>query len=349
MTPTRVRLALFAACVLALPAAVGGQTAAVEQQTSGTTQLLQAVSPVDSSVVWISGHGGTFVRTVDGGRTWRAGVVPGTDSLEFRDVQALSADEAWLLSAGPGDKSRIYHTTDAGRSWQLQWTNAEPTGFYDCMAFWDARRGVVYGDAVDGELRVLRTEDAGKTWTLVPGTKLPKALPNEGGFAASGTCVTTAAGGRGWMGAGNATRARSFRTDDYGETWTASDVPLVAGEAAGVTSISMLDESTWTAFGGNLNSKEHTDDVARTTDGGRTWRKLPHLALAGAAYGGAHIQGTGVRGLVAVGPGGADVSTDGGQTWTTVDPGAWWGVGSIGRNATWIAGPQGRIARIRLP
>jgi photosystem II stability/assembly factor-like uncharacterized protein len=38
-------------------------------QTSGTTQLLIAVSPVDSRVVWASGAGGTYVVTTDGGNT----------------------------------------------------------------------------------------------------------------------------------------------------------------------------------------------------------------------------------------------------------------------------------------
>jgi photosystem II stability/assembly factor-like uncharacterized protein len=46
-------------------------------QNSGTTQLLIAVSPVDSRVVWAAGTGGTFVVTRDGGKTWKAGVVPG--------------------------------------------------------------------------------------------------------------------------------------------------------------------------------------------------------------------------------------------------------------------------------
>lgn len=336
----------MACCASPAPPAPAAPT--LELQTSGTTQLLQAVSPVDANVVWVSGQGGTWARTTDGGRTWSTARVPNADSLEFRDVQAVSATEAWLLAAGPGDRSRIYHSADAGRSWQLQWTNDEPPGFYDCMAFWDARRGVVYGDAVNGELRILRTEDGGRTWRRLAGAQLPAALPGEGGFAASGTCVITGAGGRAWIAAGNAPRARSFRTTDFGATWAAADVPLVAGEAAGLTSISMVDASTGTAFGGNLNVKERTDNAARTTDGGRTWTLLPHLALVGAAYGGVHVPGTGGRALVAVGPGGADVSLDGGRNWTTLDARAWWGIGSAAAGATWIVGPQGRIARIRM-
>lgn len=59
-------------------------------QSSGTTQLLIAVSPVDSRVVWAAGTGGTYVVTTDGGNTWRAAAVPGAESLQFRDVYAVS-------------------------------------------------------------------------------------------------------------------------------------------------------------------------------------------------------------------------------------------------------------------
>src|SRR5215470_12044667 len=41
-------------------------------QESGTRFRLQAVSVVDEKVVWASGAGGTYVRTIDGGNTWTA-------------------------------------------------------------------------------------------------------------------------------------------------------------------------------------------------------------------------------------------------------------------------------------
>ena len=59
-------------------------------QNSGTTQGLIAVSPVNKRVVWASGRGGTFTVTTDGGATWRSGVVPGAESLQFRDVEGVS-------------------------------------------------------------------------------------------------------------------------------------------------------------------------------------------------------------------------------------------------------------------
>lgn len=323
--------------------------ARLEEQASGTAELLQAVSAVDSSVVWASGHGGTWARTLDGGRTWRAAVLPGADSLQFRDVHAAGAETAWLLSAGPGDLSRIYRTGDGGDTWTLQWVNEEPEGFYDCLDFWDERRGFAYGDAVGGSPRVLVTGDGGATWRRVPDVALPDALPGEGGFAASGTCAVTGPGGLGWIAAGNAERTRVFRTADYGASWRAADVPVVGGEGAGLTSISMADDLRGTAFGGHIADREHrSENLARTEDGGATWASLPRVPLDGAIYGGVHVPGTGLRALVVVGPGGAAVSLDGGESWPLLDGRAWWGVGSAGPEATWITGPEGRVARIRL-
>ena len=341
-------LVALAGCTPSVPVPTTGAPSA-EEQRSNTTALLQAVSVVDSSVVWSSGHRGTWLHTTDGGRNWTVGVMPGDSALEFRDVHARDARTAWLLAAGPGDRSRIYHTVDAGQRWQLQWTNDEPAGFYDRLDFWDERRGIVYGDAVEGVLRILLTEDGGRSWRRVADERLPAALPGEGGFAASGTCVVTAPGGSAWIAAGNTVRTRVFRTADYGRSWSASDVPILAGEGAGLTSVSMVDGSVGTAFGGSLQVNDaRTDHVARTTDGGRSWMPLPHLAMLGAVYGGVHVPGTDGRALVAVGPGGADVSLDGGQSWRTLDPRAWWGIGSAGPDATWIGGPEGRLARIRF-
>ena len=332
------------------PAAAPSPTIPIlEDQISGTAKLLQAVSAVDSSVAWASGHGATWTRTSDGGRSWTAGVVPGDTLLEFRDVHARDAREAWLLAAGPGDRSRIYHTTTGGSVWQLQWTNDEPAGFYDCMDFWDERRGVVFGDAVEGRLRVLLTDDGGRTWARVPNERLPAALPGEGGFAASGTCLIAGPEGRAWIATGNGTRSRVLQTSDYGRSWTATDSPVAAAEGAGLTSISMVDAHVGTAFGGDLSVNDaRADEVARTTDGRRSWILLPRLSLLGPVFGGAHVPGTSGAALVAVGPGGLDVSVDGGTSWKTLDPRAWWGIGSVGPEATWIAGPNGRLARIRI-
>src|SRR6266576_2645352 len=80
-------------------------------QNSGTTNGLIAVWPVNPQVVWTSGRAGTFTVTTDGGQTWRAGVVPGAELLQFRDVQAFSASVAYLLSIGTSGDQQIFAST----------------------------------------------------------------------------------------------------------------------------------------------------------------------------------------------------------------------------------------------
>src|SRR5690349_4016933 len=90
-------LALAAALPLTSPAQAApgaGPAPRITEQTSGTTQLIQAVHAVSARVVWASGHGGVVLRTRDGGSTWQRVPAPGGDTLEFRDVHAASADSA---------------------------------------------------------------------------------------------------------------------------------------------------------------------------------------------------------------------------------------------------------------
>src|SRR4029079_9607982 len=91
-------------------------------QTSGVTARLRGVSAVSESVAWASGAGSTVLRTIDGGTTWQKFTVT-TDALDFRDVDAVDAQTAYILAAGSGLAARIYKTTDAGKTWTLQFKN----------------------------------------------------------------------------------------------------------------------------------------------------------------------------------------------------------------------------------
>lgn len=318
-------------------------------QRSGTTALLQAVSVVSDRVVWVSGHDGTYARTTNGGATWAAARVPGADTLQFRDVEAVSADTAWLMSAGAGDLSRIYTTTDGGAHWTLRWRSAEPRAFLDCIARWDARRAVAVGDAVGGVPFILLTSDGGEHWARVPAARLPTALPDEGGFAASGTCVATAGSASAWAGMGNTTRTRVLRTTDGGRSWSATEVPVASGNAAGIASVAFRDARHGIALGGEI-AKPTARGVyaARTSDGGGSWAPGGPLPFAGAVYGGAYVPGAGTPTLVAVGPGGAALSRNDGRSWMALDTLSYWSVGFASPRAGWAVGPHGRIVMISV-
>ncbi len=316
-------------------------------QQSGTTNRLQAVSPVSDRIVWVSGVGGSYALTTDGGDTWRGGVVAGADSLEFRDVEGLSESMAYLLASGPGDRSRIYRTRDGGRSWSLQFTSRDTSAFYDCFAFWDQHRGFTMSDASGGRFPAIRIT-TGETWSDI-GDRLPPPQAGEGAFAASGTCTATAGARHGWIATGAAARARVLATSDGGESWRAYETPIIHGTAtSGGTSIEFRDTLNGILGGGEIAEPDSfTDNVARSSDGGRTWRLATRTPFPGAIYGLAYVPGQRGRTVVATGPGGAAWSADEGERWTALEGvKGYWAVGFASPKAGWLVGTEGRILKI---
>src|SRR5207248_771605 len=201
-------------------------------QDSGTTNGLIAVWPVNPQVVWACGRNGTFTRTTNGGQTWTAGVVPGAETLQLRDVQAFSRDVAYLMSIGNNPTDfRVYKTLDGGATWTIQFENANPNAFYDGFAFWTPHRGILHSDSVNGVFPDLRTTD-GTTWQDIS-NNMPLALPGEFSFASSGTCVSTQGGRNAWIATGGSTIARILATRDGGNTWNAYDTPLFSSPSGG--------------------------------------------------------------------------------------------------------------------
>src|SRR5436190_20522745 len=101
-------------------------------QTSGVTARLRGVSAVNARVAWASGSGSTVLRTEDGGASWKKLTVT-TDPLDFRDIDAIDENTAYVLSIGNGAASRIYKTLDGGVTWIPQFRNEDPKAFLDAM------------------------------------------------------------------------------------------------------------------------------------------------------------------------------------------------------------------------
>ncbi len=312
-------------------------------QVSGTKASLRGISVVNARVAWASGTAGTWLITTDGGATWRAGTVPGAEKLDFRGVRAINERSAWLLSVGSGAESRVYHTTDGGRHWRQQLTAPAPKGFFDAIAFWNARRGIVLGDPVDDEFEVYTTDDGGHHWRR---QHTPAALPDEGAFAASNSCLVLRGNREAWFGTGGPGGSRVFHSIDGGGNWTVARTPVRDDVApAGIFSLAFANGLAGVAVGGDYSKPAETmHNIAVTTDGGRTW-SAPAGTPAG--YRSAVLYLADYKAWIATGTTGSDVSFDAGQTWRTFD--------TVGYNALGAAdgtvlavGPKGRIAALRM-
>lgn len=322
-----------------------------QPQDTGTTSRLRGVSAISPQVAWASGANGTLLRTLDGGAHWQQLAKPaGSEKLDFRDIDAINNRVAYALTIGPGEASRIYKTNDGGAHWDLQFANTDPKVFLDAMAFWDADHGVAFSDSVDGRFVILITADGGKSWDRVPQDRLPAALPGEGAFAASGTNVAVSGRDHVWIGT---TASRVLRSSDRGRTWQVSTTPVASGPATGIFSAAFRDASHGVVVGGNYEREaEAANNAAFTSDGGATWTPVADRGLSGFRSVVSWVPGT--HSVLAVGPAGADWSTDDGHSWTTVamDTQAGKPAGfdafsfAPGSTVGWATGAGGRIARL---
>jgi photosystem II stability/assembly factor-like uncharacterized protein len=312
---------------------------------TGTDVRLRGLAAVSRSAAWAAGSKGTVLRTSDGGRHWRDVSPPGATDLEFRDIEAFDARRAVALAIGEGEASRVLRTDDGGATWTESFRNTDARAFFDCLTFFDSRHGLAMSDPVDGKFRILSTSDGGRNWKVLPTAGMPAAQSGEAGFAASGQCLVSSGPKDVWLATGGAATARVLHSRDRGLTWTATESTIPAGDPArGVFGLAFRDRTHGIAVGGDYRADQASPDASAVTgNGGRNWH---HSATPPAAYrsGVAWLPHSRSRAL-AVGPGGTDLTRDGGLTWSTLDTGSYDTVDCTADGGCWASGEKGRVAR----
>jgi photosystem II stability/assembly factor-like uncharacterized protein len=342
------------ACVAAQPN--GG---AWQMQDSGTTAGLRGIDSVDGTVAWASGTGGTVLRTTDGGAHWARCATPDAEkdgaTLDFRGVQAWDAQTAIVMASGPGDRSRLYKTTDGCKTWRLIFQNPDsPSGFFD--SFWmypQYKEGIVLGDPVQGRIVVLQTHDGGVSWKSDADPGLAVTAMSIGGFAASnGLLAQTRTGYMyGFVVGGRSGSYYFSRTSSF-DWWSKVPLPLTGKtDSAGPFAFGMR----WTrpactdcphpvdyffiAVGGDYTKpNDSTGTAAWSADGGQHWTasaKPPHGYRSSVQW------SEPLKLWITVGTNGSDISRDDGKTWQPLDDGNWNAL-----SLPFVAGPNGRIARL---
>ena len=281
------------------------------------------------------------MRTVDGGATWTALTVPDAAELDFRDVEALRRRHGRDRHRRPAGAN--LRTENGGASFERVYEHPHPDAFFDAMDFWDAERGLIMSDPVDGRFVVLATADGGRTWSAL---ETPEALAGEAGFAASGSNLAVGPGELAWIGTGGLA-ARMLRTEDGGASWSVAETPLRSGEpSTGVFSVAFRDAQHGFAVGGDYQDPPNPEgNHARSEDGGLSWTTVAQPP-GGYRSCVVFVPGRAAPTWVAVGRAGTDVSFDDGVTWTAIGDEGYYAASVGTHGGVWAAGAEGRVARL---
>jgi photosystem II stability/assembly factor-like uncharacterized protein len=265
-------------------------------------------------------------RSNDAGKTWQFIGLYNVGQIGAVRIHPTNPDIAWVAANGdifkPTPDRGIYKTIDGGKSWKKTLFVSDSTGAMD-VELQPGNPNVVYAwmsrierkpwTIISGALReggFYKSTDGGETWR-----EIINGLPNE--LIGKGNLAVTAANPNRIYAlieaapAGGVYRpdhAGMYRSDDAGQTWTRTN------HTAGMiqrpfyyTTLGADPTNADVVYGG-------AESFYKSTDGGKTFTTMrtPH--------GDNHdiwVNPTNGRIMVQANDGGANVSTDGGATWST--------------------------------
>lgn len=289
----------------AAPALAGQNLGGVRIPASSTDSELRGLSPTGGKSYWASGSKGWIIRG-KGERQDPMRIV-GAEALDFRGLHAFSGDHVLAMSAGPGDASQLWRTTDGGKRWAQVAVNRDPNGFWDSIAFVDDRRGFILGDPTEGRFTVLYTADGGKTWARLPAEGVPPAADGEGAFAASNGCIAFGPHGQVAFCTGGAGKARVYLSLGGGGVFVALDTPIPAdAPSKGAFAVAFGKRGELWVCGGDYKNPQ-ADEV------NLAWRPPGALAFQPVAAPAGYLSGISVKGdtVMATGLAGTIVARDG--------------------------------------
>jgi len=290
-----------------------------------------AVAPSDPNVIY-AGTGETSIRldvsygdgvyrSTDAGRTWRHLGLRETRFIKRIRVHPHNPDLIYVAALGdifgPNEERGVFRSEDGGTTWRKVLYRDADSGCLDLSmdpqnprilfaTFWQTRRNFWNLSSGGPGSGVFRSTDGGESWTDI--TRYP-GLP-AGALGKIGVAVSPARAGRVWVLAeAEGEKTGLYRSDDYGETWTL------------VSSNRDLMHRPW-YYAHVIADPCHGETVYvanlalwKSTDGGKGFTEIqtPH--------GDNHdlwIDPADPMRMVEGNDGGACVSCNGGETWTSI-------------------------------
>ncbi len=266
-------------------------------------------------------QGDGVYRSTDGGRSWEhCGL---SDTLQISRIRVSPRDPDLVYVAalgdifGPSSARGIYRSRDGGRSWEHVLAGSEQAGAADLWmdpgnprvlfaTLWEARREPWHFSSGGEGSRLLRSRDGGDTWTdLSERPGLPRSLRGRMGVASA-----PARPDRVWAVIEAADREGGlFRSENGGESWDRiSDDRSLLGRPWYYSHIVPDPQDPDTLYALNYT-------FVRSTDGGKSWSQI------GDPHGDNHdlwIDPKNPRRMIEANDGGACVSLNGGETFSTI-------------------------------
>ena len=325
-----------------------------EEIQVSTKSSLHGLHVVNKDIIWASGDDGTTLLSTDGGVSWRERKVEDPaypDGPLLVDIHGF--DDAIALAISAETPAKIYRTTNGGLRWKTILEYPGDKIFFRSLSFWDERRGIVMGNAIDGKMLLLRTSDGGVTWKRLKSDHRPTMNAGETGMVGNGSNMESKGAqmlvvGLGGTESGSRDNSRVLVSTDFCNTWRSGSVPVRRSEAGGVFSVHFTTEKDGVAIGGDEKNPDVRDRIyAVTSDGGNSWG-VPSPAYPPSGFCSCvaqFVDGKEIK-LVAVGPSGTDLSTDLGNKWRKVSDKGFRVVGfETEGKIGFAAGDDGRIAR----
>ncbi len=289
-----------------------------------------AVAPSDPNVIYVGmgegcirgnvSHGDGVWKSIDAGRTWKHAGLPASRHIPRLRVHPRNPDVAWAAVLGAifndSEERGVYKTTDGGKTWRRVLYRNARAGAIDLAldpsnpdvlyaALWDVRRTPWSLESGGPGSGLFQSIDGGETWTeMTRNPGLPKGIVGRIGVTVSGANPD-----RVWAQI-EAEDGGLFRSDDAGRTWRrVNDNRNLRQRAWYYTHIHADPKNPDRVYAQNVQ-------FWRSDDGGATFRPIPtphsdnHDLWIDPADNSRMINGD---------DGGASVTVDGGQSWTSQD------------------------------
>ncbi len=287
-----------------------------------------AVSQSDPNVIYVGtgeacirgnivGGNGVY-KSIDAGKSWKFVGLADTHAIGRLAVNPKNPDIAFVAALGhpfaDNEERGIFRTQDGGKTWEKVLYKDAKSGGIDVgfdpsnsnvlfAALWQARRTPWNLDSGGPGSGLYRSSDGGTTWKELKGHGLP-----EGILGRIGVTVSGANPNRVWA-VIEAEKGGIYRSDDGGDSWSLmTDDHRFRQRAWYYSHIFADPKSADTVY--ILNTAAY-----RSNDGGKTFSRLR------APHGDNHglwIDPTNPKRLINGNDGGATISIDGGETWSTV-------------------------------